>query len=163
MEIYCSLGSNIGERKLNLEQALQELKDKSIKVLQKSAVYVTQAWGDQAQEDYLNMAIQVETDLSPLDLLHILKTVERKIGRTDDQGHMQPRVLDIDILFYGDSKLNTEELQIPHPRLKERIFALLPLLEIAEDFIDPISQKPVWQLYDECPDTSEIAIYEETV
>lgn len=159
---YIALGSNQGNRQQNLKNAITFLSDNGVIISKLSSIYETEPWGTTAgQEAYLNQVVEASTVLLPSDLLAVVQLCEKKLGRTSDQGHMQPRVIDVDILYYGDSCITKENLIIPHPALHERMFVLLPLLEIAEDWIDPRLQKPVWELYDSCRDTSEVVIFME--
>jgi len=133
--IYLSLGTNLGNRELNLEAARQELTPQ-VKILDSSSIYQTEPWGYLDQPDFLNQVLVVETSLSPHELLEYIKGIEQKIGRKPSI-RFGPRVVDIDILFYGDRIIQEEDLVIPHPRLKDRAFVLIPLAEIDPDLVYP--------------------------
>lgn len=135
VRVYLALGSNMGERKNYLEQAIQHLPPQ-VRVLHTSSVYETEPWGYEEQPAFLNQVIEAQTTLSPLELLAYLKEVEDRMGR-EETFRYGPRVIDIDILFYEDLTYADEELQIPHPRITERAFVLVPLAEIAPDLIHP--------------------------
>lgn len=133
-----ALGSNQGESLSILENALLKLtQTPKIKIISRSSWYSTVAVGP-PQPDYLNGCIILNVDLSPYALLETLLEVEQQFGRIRRQ-KWGPRTLDLDLLLYGDLILKTSKLQIPHPRMKERAFVLIPLAEIASDWIDPIT------------------------
>jgi 2-amino-4-hydroxy-6-hydroxymethyldihydropteridine diphosphokinase len=140
-----ALGSNLGDSATILGQALGELERvKGIKLEAHSQWYQTAAVGP-PQPDYLNGCAIVQVDLSPLDLLHKLLEIEQLFGRVRRE-RWGPRTLDLDLIFYDDLILETPELQIPHPRCRERAFVLLPLAEIAPDWRDPVTGKTILQL-----------------
>lgn len=133
---YLGLGSNLGDRRANLRRAVKALAPKAT-VLTESAVYETPPWGVQNQPAFLNMAVKVETELTPTELRDTVKGIEADLGR-EPSYHWGPRVIDIDILFYDDLITNAPELVIPHPRLHERGFVLVPLETIAGDLVHPV-------------------------
>ena len=133
---YLALGSNLGDRPANLRAALAALPPK-VKVLAESPVYETQPWGAPDQPLYLNMVIRGETALSPRALLAHVKTLEVQLGRVPSIRY-GPRKIDIDILFYDDRIIETADLIVPHPRLQERAFVLVPLADLAPDLIHPL-------------------------
>ena len=134
--IYLALGTNLGDRIANLQTAINLLSSKAI-IVQESSVYVTPPWGIVDQPDFLNQVIEISTNLTPSCLLRSIKDIELKMGRqkTIRNG---PRLIDLDILFYGAQVINKKALTIPHPRLHERAFVLVPLYEIAPDFVHPV-------------------------
>jgi GTP cyclohydrolase-4 len=134
-KVYLGLGANLGDRQSNLTQALQHLRTKS-SVDQVSAFYKTKPVGYLDQPDFLNIACQITTDLSPLELLHFAKQIEKMMGRQASFRNA-PRPIDIDILLYDDLVLNSPELTIPHPHMAERAFVLVPLAEIAPQAVHP--------------------------
>jgi 2-amino-4-hydroxy-6-hydroxymethyldihydropteridine diphosphokinase len=133
--IYLSLGSNLGDRPAHLQEAVDRLPP-PVEVLARSAVYETSPWGYLDQPDFLNQVLKVQTRLSPQDLLSYLKELERVIGR-EPTFRYGPRVVDIDILLYGQKSIAEEDLVIPHQRLKERAFVLVPLAELCPDLVLP--------------------------
>ena len=139
--IYLALGSNLGDRAGNLQAARDALAPK-VTVTQESPLYLTPPWGYLDQPEFLNQVIEVETLLHPIPLLHLLKDIEAYMGRqaTFRNG---PRLIDLDILFYRSEVIEGELLQIPHPRLHERAFVLIPLNDLSPDFIHPILNETV--------------------
>lgn len=141
VDAYLCLGSNMGNREENLKKALEYLSQR-LRLIQQSAVYDTEPIDNQQQPRFLNMVCQVRTMLKAEDLLVLAKAIERKQGRLPGRRN-SPRPIDIDILFYGDTVMKTKDLIIPHPRLAQRAFVLVPLAEIAPQFIHPLSNKTI--------------------
>ena len=128
--VYLSLGSNLGDRLEYLTQATRRLDNCfSITVTKTSSVYETAAWGLANQDDFLNIALEIATDLAPMDLLSACQKIELELDRTREI-HWGPRTIDIDILLYEDVEMNTDNLIIPHKHLLERAFVTIPLAEI---------------------------------
>lgn len=145
---YISVGSNMGNRLLNIKKALKLLgSNKGVVIKKRSPLYETKAVGPQPQGDFLNGAIEIETMLSADDLLSLLKSIELAIGRQKDKVRWGPRPVDLDILFYDNVIRQDTNLKIPHPLLAEREFVLRPLSDIAADFLHPVFNKTVGQLY----------------
>ena len=147
--VYLGIGCNLGDRQANISRAIQLLTEhKDIDVIRMSELMESQAEDGSPQPVYLNGAIEIKTELSPLELLTQLKTVERRLGRTKGAANA-PRPMDLDILFYEDVVIvEGKTLSIPHPRLASREFVLKPLSEIAPDFVHPRLQKSVRELYE---------------
>jgi len=131
--VFLSLGSNIGARKENLERALDALEREQIRVIARSSIYETEPQDVVEQPWFLNMTVECETRYFPLQLLAIIEKIERQMGRTPggESPRRGPRVIDIDILLFGNVTIDTPQLVIPHPRMLERRFVLEPLLEIS--------------------------------
>jgi len=142
--VYLLLGSNIGDREQNLTYAVEKLGAlEGFEIVATSAIYLTEPVGmNGVQPAFLNQAIRAEYQYRPLELLHALERIEAEMGRTD-KGKLQPRVIDCDILLFGDLKIQEPMLTVPHPRLLERAFALIPLVEIDPHLIHPETRKPI--------------------
>lgn len=143
-QIFLALGSNLGNRLQNLQQAIFSLPPEVLP-LRASQVYETPPWGIEDQPRFLNMAIEAATALPPLELLNYLKNREKQMGRRESVRY-GPRLIDMDILFYEDQIFNEEQLQIPHPRLHERSFVLLPLHDLIPEFQHPLLKKSITAL-----------------
>ena len=146
--VYLALGSNIDDRLTNLKQAIASLPPQ-MEIKARSHVYETPPWGYTDQSMFLNQALKATTYLEPEPLLRHLKRLEIALGRksTFQNG---PRLIDIDILFYDDLVLDTPALVIPHPRLHERGFVLLPLMDIAPDLVHPVKKKSIREMVGLC-------------
>jgi len=144
-EAYIGIGSNLGNRKQNCEKAISLLTENRITVLKRSTMLETEPWGIKDQPKFINMAIKIDTILEPEDLLNLLKEIESAVGRTQTF-RWGPRIIDLDILLYDNLILNTNNVQIPHPGIKDRDFVLRPLAEIAPDKIHPVFRKSIKEL-----------------
>ncbi len=141
VEAYIAFGSNIGDTTANINRALEILKHK-IKIIKTSSFYETKPMYLENQEWFLNGAAKIETELTPIGLLDFLKSTEKMMGRKDVRMN-GPRIIDLDILFYGDQIVKESDLHIPHPKLQERAFVLVPLAEIEPNLIHPIYKKSI--------------------
>ncbi len=142
---FLGLGSNVGNRCRNLNKAM-DLLSRRVVIVKKSSVYETEPLDNIDQPRFLNMVCEVKTTLSPQGLLDFVKSIEKELGRLPGYTRNSPRTLDIDILFYEDMVVREPELSIPHPRLSSRAFVLVPMSEIAPDFVDPATGNSIGQL-----------------
>jgi 2-amino-4-hydroxy-6-hydroxymethyldihydropteridine diphosphokinase len=140
---YLGLGSNMGAREENLERALGLLAQR-MRLGKISSIYDTEPVGNTSQPRFLNMVCQVFTRIAPEGLLALAKGIESKLGRSGKSN--EPRPIDIDILLYGEKVISTPQLVIPHPRMTERAFVLVPLAEVAPDLVHPVSGKTIKEL-----------------
>ena len=157
-DAYLLIGGNIGDRMSFLHKSIESIELSCGKIIKKSMVYETQAWGKTDQDPFLNQVLKISTELSPMELLNKLLEVEKQLGRIRDEKY-GARTIDIDVLYFGDEIISEPTLTIPHPRISERRFVLIPLAEIAENFIDPIHQQSIETLLKNCKDKLEVSVY----
>jgi 2-amino-4-hydroxy-6-hydroxymethyldihydropteridine diphosphokinase len=143
--VYIGIGSNLGDREKNCARAIELLRGKGITITKKSSLYETEPWGIKDQPEFMNMAIAIETDLNPHELLALLQKVEVQIGRKKSY-QWGPRLIDLDILLYDNIVIDEESLKIPHPLMHERDFVLRPLREIAPGMIHPVLKMNMGEL-----------------
>lgn len=162
-EVLFSLGSNLGNRILNLEKAIQKINHQIGSVIETSKIYECEPIGFEAEMNFLNACIKVETLLSAPDILTSINQIESALGRVrNNLGTYTSRIIDIDIIFYGEHLFSSKELTIPHPSFRERKFVLLPLADIDAEWIDPLSQETIMQLLEKNHDNSFIKVFENT-
>jgi 2-amino-4-hydroxy-6-hydroxymethyldihydropteridine diphosphokinase len=153
---YLLIGGNVGNRLQNLSRAVQLLNAACGTVIQQSAIYETAAWGNTGQDAFYNQALLLTTAFPATRLIHMILAVEEIMGRIRAEKY-DPRIIDIDILFYNDEQIQQQDLTIPHPQLQYRRFALVPLQEIAPSLVHPVLHKTIEQLLEECEDTLAVA------
>ena len=142
---YVALGSNLGDKEGNLRSALELLEEHGVEVVKVSTFICTEPYGVTDQPQFLNGACEVRTSMTPLALLHTLLKIEQEMGRVRLR-HWGERNIDLDLLLYEDVVMNTPELKLPHPDMQNRDFVLLPLAEIASEFIHPVLHKSIGEL-----------------
>ena len=152
---YLLIGGNEGDRTANLQRACDHISDSGCRILQASSVYETAAWGKTDEKPFLNQALQVGTGLDAWPLMQVLLEIEQKMGRVRLERY-GARLIDIDILFFNDAIMNQPQLIIPHPEVPNRRFALVPMEEIAADYIHPVLHRSIAELLAICPDPLEV-------
>lgn len=157
-EVFISLGSNIGNRPQNLKKAIEAIQSSLGHVTRQSSVYETKPWGKNDQPDFLNQVIGVASDQSPEDCLRALCVIEEHMGRKREE-KWGARIIDLDLLYAGDTIVKTKILTLPHPGIPDRKFVLVPMAEIAPDFIHPQWKKNQKQLLNECQDPLDVRLY----
>lgn len=153
MNIYLSFGSNVGNRQKHIEDAILELSKNNIKQIKKSSLYETFPIGPK-QRKFYNLVAKFKTNLSAEELLKMLKDIEKKLGRIKTF-RWGPRVIDIDILFYGNKIVNLKKLIIPHKEIANRLFVLYPMNEISSNFVHPIIKKTIKTILKEFPKSTD--------
>lgn len=157
MTAFLSLGGNLGNTREIFEQTYPMIEKKIGHILQKSSLYQTAAWGMTEQADFLNQVIEVDTQLDPEAILTQLLAIEQVFGRVREV-KWGPRNIDLDLLLVGDTQVNTSQLQVPHPRMQDRKFILIPLAEIASDIVHPVLGQPINVLLAQTADTSTVTL-----
>lgn len=154
--VFVLVGSNVGDREMLVNQAVMRVADICGKVVAKSAVYESEPWGFKCEQWFLNQVVKIETMLGPDELMKRLLAIELELGRdrvTPHEGYAS-RTMDLDILYFGSQIIETEYVTAPHPRLHQRRFALMPLCDVAPDFVHPKLKKSNAELLEFCKDDS---------
>jgi 2-amino-4-hydroxy-6-hydroxymethyldihydropteridine diphosphokinase len=157
--VFLGIGTNLGNRKNNLESAVEKIGEYIGKVVHCSSVYETEPWGFETRDQFLNMVVEVKTKLEPSGVLGRLLMIESLLGRLREGKSYTSRIIDLDILLYNDQVIEKEALVIPHPRMHERKFVLVPLCEIAPEVIHPKFGKDMKSLLKECRDKGRVLKY----
>lgn len=161
--ILISIGSNLGDRKKNIEEAIRLLNNSGlISEIKSSDLYETEPYGNKNQPSFLNNVISCKTSLSPKETLELFKNIEINIGRID-RGRWQSREIDLDLLLYDSSIINEEDIKIPHPEMHLRKFVLQPACDIVPDIVHPIFNKTIKELLSECIDTCNVELYKSKI
>lgn len=158
-KVYLLIGGNMGDRMANLTTALNQLEQEAGAIKTLSSIYETAAWGYTNQPHFLNQALLLETEMNAHDLMECLLRIERNMGR-ERNVPLGPRTIDLDIIYFNSDIINTSLVSVPHPRLSERKFVLLPLVEIAPHYLHPVFNKNNTLLLKECGDS--LAVYKKT-
>jgi 2-amino-4-hydroxy-6-hydroxymethyldihydropteridine diphosphokinase len=153
---FLHLGSNLGNKRAFLESALINIQRCIGEIVTLSGIYETEPWGFSSTSSFFNQAVEIKTKHTPEKLIEIIFTIEEIAGRSRNQKSYTNRTLDIDILFYGNEIIESEQIKIPHPRLHLRKFVLIPLREIAPELVHPLFDKTVTELLYECRDESRV-------
>lgn len=157
--VYILLGSNLGDRKLLVNQACKMMEERCGRIVAQSRLYESEPWGFKSEHWFLNKVVVLDTEMSPDDLMDALLAIEKELGRdrtTPHDGYVS-RPMDLDILYWGnDLVVEKQHVIVPHPRLHQRRFTLLPLCDVAPDYVHPILKKTNLQLLDECRDNGKI-------
>jgi 2-amino-4-hydroxy-6-hydroxymethyldihydropteridine diphosphokinase len=154
--VFLGVGGNIGNKQLNIEKVKILITKEIGEIEVQSSVYETPPWGFLAKEDFWNQVLLVKTLLEPEELIGKVQSIENLFGKTRDAGYYVSREMDIDVLYFDDLSITSNELIIPHPRIAERLFVLVPLTEIAPGFMHPVLKLTNRQLLDNCSDDSSI-------
>lgn len=160
--VFLSLGSNLGDRLSNIQQAVSSLSmSEHIKILKTSSFYETQPWGNKNQEWFINAAVALDTDLSCEELLTFCQNIEVQLGRVRKENEKwAQRAIDIDILMYDDKLISLgSRLIVPHPLMHLRAFVLVPMLEVKADLVHPVFNKTISELYDELQNPEDVFLY----
>ncbi len=162
-DVYILLGSNLGNRLLNIRDATELISNEIGSIDIASGLYETDPWGNSNQDKFLNQVIKLSIKEAPLRLLEKILSIEQRLGRKRNGEQNSARTIDIDILFYGDLTLNSDILVIPHPRMQLRNFVLIPLNEIAPHLIHPVFGKSINRLLKCCPDKLEVRPFDSLI
>ena len=154
--VFLGIGTNLGKREDNLRKAITLIEEHIGKVIRESSVYETEPWGFKSETSFFNMVLKVDTSLTPAGLLGRIVMIEAMMGRLREGKGYKSRIIDIDILFFGNRIFENKVLIIPHPKIQERRFVLVPLTEIAGDLIHPVFNKSIEELLKECKDKGEV-------
>ncbi len=161
-KVFLGIGTNLGDRESNLKAAVASIEEHVGIVVMQSSVYETEPWGFESDEQFLNIVVKVETGLSSSGLLGRILMIESVLGRVRNEKQYSSRVIDIDILFYSDIVVDEVSLIIPHPKIQQRRFILVPLCEIDPGFIHPVLKKPLSSILEMCEDKSYVKKYVST-
>lgn len=156
--VFLGIGTNMGNRESNLIEAVNRIEENIGIILKTSALFETEPWGFETEINFLNLAVEVETKLTPSGLLGAILMIEAQLGRIRGEKQYSSRLIDIDILFYDDLIMDEIALKIPHPLLHKRKFVLVPLNEIAPDFIHPVLKKNILSLLNSCEDPCSVRL-----
>jgi 2-amino-4-hydroxy-6-hydroxymethyldihydropteridine diphosphokinase len=157
IKLYILLGGNLGDKQRVFSDARAKLSQQVGTITNQSVLYETEPWGFESDDIFWNQVLEISTSFSPEEVLRQTQQIERELGRIRKANQYDSRIIDIDILFYGHLIIKTENLVIPHPRIQERKFALVPLCEIAPELIHPVFQKSIRQLLAECGDSLKVS------
>lgn len=155
-QVFLGTGGNIGNKHDNFDKVYTFIKNELGTITKSSSVYETPPWGFEAKDNFWNMVLIVETEFSAVEVLRKINKIEAKFGRKRESGQYKSREMDIDILYFDDEIINAENLIIPHPLLHKRLFVLVPIAEIAPDFVHPVLKQTSLKMLNNCDDKSVI-------
>ncbi|PLX06793.1 MAG: 2-amino-4-hydroxy-6-hydroxymethyldihydropteridine diphosphokinase [Marinilabiliales bacterium] len=156
LNIYLGIGGNLGNRLENIRKVITLISERIAVPEKVSPIYLSEPWGFDHAKYFTNAVIKLNTDLLEDDVLKIILEIEKELKRIRTKSGYQGRTMDIDILYFGDKEIKRDNLEIPHPRIKDRLFVLLPLKDIEPSFIDPISKVNIIQMLESCNDKGKI-------
>ncbi len=155
-QVFLSIGGNLGNKRANFDKVYTHIQNELGCIVLRSSVYETPAWGFVSEDSFWNQVLCIETLLNPSEMLEKIKKIDAAFGRKRSGNGYSSREMDIDILYFDDNIINTENLTIPHPLLHKRLFVLVPLAEIAPDFVHPVLKLSSLEMLRICDDKSEI-------
>ncbi len=155
-QVFLSIGGNLGNKRANFDKVYTHIQNELGKIILKSSVYETPAWGFVSEDSFWNQVLCIDTHLNPSEILDNIEKIDAVFGRKRSGNGYSSREMDIDILYFDDNIINTENLTIPHPLLHNRLFVLVPLAEIAPDFVHPVLKLSSLEMLNNCEDKSEI-------
>ncbi len=158
IRLYILLGGNLGDKSRIFSEARDKLNKRLGKITAQSSVYETEPWGFESSDLFWNQVLEILTSLSPEEVLHQTQQTEIELGRIRKSNPYDSRIIDIDILFYGDQLISQHNLIIPHPKIQERKFTLIPLCEISPDLVHPVFRKSIRKLLEECTDPLKVEV-----
>lgn len=158
-KVIAGLGSNLGDRFAALQRAMELIREEAGEIIAASSVWETEPWGFDADEQFLNMVIVMETALEPKGLIQLFRSIEGRMGRKKSGGgKYESRVIDLDILFWDDRVISLPGLEVPHPKLHSRRFVLEPLMEVAPEVVHPVTGLTVAEMLQFCEDNSDVRL-----
>ena len=157
--VYIQLGSNIGERESFIAKSMEQIEENIGEIITESSIFETIPWGNENQNNFLNSVIKIKTPFDSFEVLQKSQEIENTLGRKRI-AKWRERTIDIDVLFYNNEIINTTKLNIPHPLIQKRKFVLVPLSEIAPNYMHPILKKSISTLLSECKDNQKVLDYE---
>jgi len=154
--VYLCLGTNLGDKAANLTRAIEHISECCGVVCRRSGIYLSSAWGYKSENEFYNQCLKIETNFEADELIDRLFSIEEDMGRVRESSDYKDRLMDIDILFFDDLVMETYKLIVPHPRIGDRRFVLVPMKELAPDHIHPLIEKTISELLEECKDKSVV-------
>lgn len=155
-QVFLSIGGNLGNKRANFDKVYTHIQNELGCIVLRSSVYETPAWGFDSEDPFWNQVLCIETHLNPSEILDNIEKIDAVFGRKRSENGYSSREMDIDILYFDDKIIQTENLTIPHPLLHKRLFVLVPLAEIAPDFVHPVLKLSSLEMLRICDDKSEI-------